>query len=254
LLQTVDFDDPVDSSEALLFVFNRLLHVLASRLAARHVAAGTLHIHLQLERGELRRDIHLPEPLSAPAMLLQPVQTFVESLQLPAPVTGITLDAGTAQPLARQNDWTGRQLPHPERWADTLARLQALLGTDRVGIPTPLDVHRSDAFVLRDAATAAKATLSNRPAACSVPLRRFRPPLKIAVAFEPASKRPLALLSGPHCGEVLDQRGPFLTSGHQWDPALSWKRLEWDIQLQDACLLRLAWLPGNQWQLEGIYG
>ncbi len=257
LLQSVDFDDPVHSAEALLFLFNRLLHVLAARLAVRHLAVGALHIHLQLEQGELRRDIHLPEPLSDPAALLQPIQTFIESLKLPSPVTGVGFDASTAFPLSRQNDWTGRRLPHPERWADTLARLEALLGTDRVGIPKPLNLHRPDAFELRDATSVVNETCSNKPPVCSIPLRRFRPPLKIAVAFDPKAQRelqPLALLSGPHCGEVLDQRGPFFTSGHHWDPALSWKRLEWDIQVAGAPLLRLVWLPGDQWQLDGIYG
>ena len=257
LLQSVDFDDPVHSAEALLFLFNRLLHALAARLAARHLAVGALHIHLQLEQGELRRDIHLPEPLSDPAALLQPIQTFIESLKLPSPVTGVRFDASTAFPLSRQNDWTGRRLPHPERWADTLARLEALLGPDRIGIPKPLDLHQPDAFELRDPTAGTNEPLSNRPPLCSIPLRRFRPPLKIAVAFDPKVQRelrPLALLSGPHCGEVLDQRGPFFTSGHHWDPALSWKRLEWDIQVAGAPLLRLVWLPGNQWQLDGIYG
>ncbi len=251
LAQSMDFDDAIHSSEALVFVFKRLLQVLGSRLAARHLAASVLEIRLRLESGEMTREIRLPEPLADPAALLTPLQTLAESLVLPAPVIGIALDAIAAIPLSRQSDWTKRQLPNPERWAETLARLEALLGSDRVGIPTPLPSHRPDAFEMR---VSDRATVT--PPACSIPLRRFRPPLEIAVAFEatPGHPRPLALLTGPHPGEVLERRGPFPSSGDAWDPGSAWQRLEWDVKVDRAPLLRLVFEPGDRWQLDGIYG
>ncbi len=254
LAQSMDFDDAVHSSEALVFIFNRLLHVLCSRLAARHLAVSVLEICLRLEEGSMRRKIRLPEPLSDPAALIKPLQTMAESLVLPSPVIGIGLDATTAFPLARQSDWTGRQMPHPERWADTLARLEGMLGSGCIGIPVPLPSHRPDAFEMR--AASGGIPVSIRPPDCSVPLRRFRPPLKIAVAFEkPANTypRPLALLTGPHPGEVLERRGPFPMSGDGWAPGSSWQRLEWDIRVGHAPLLRLVFQPDDQWQLDGIY-
>jgi protein ImuB len=255
LAQTMDFDDAIHSSEALVFVFNRLLHVLCSRLAARHLAVSVLEIHLRLEVGGLRREIRLPEPLSDPAALLKPLQTLAESLVLPAPVTGIGLDATTAFPLARQSDWTGRQLPRPERWADTLARLEGLLGSGRVGVPVLLPSHRPDAFEMQAASSGAPVSL--QPPACSIPLRRFRPPVKIAVAFESSpntTPHPLALLTGPHPGELLELRGPFPLSGDGWAPGCAWQRLEWDVRVGHAPLLRLVFQPEDHWQLDGIYG
>lgn len=254
LAQSMDFDDAIHSSEALVFVFNRLLHVLGSRLAARHLAVSVLEIHLRLEVGGMRREIRLPEPLSDPAALLKPLQTLAESLVLPSPVIGIALDVTTAFPLARQKDWTGRQLPHPERWADTLARLEALLGNERVGVPVPLASHRPDAFEIR--ASSGSDSASIHPPVCTIPLRRFRPPVKIAVAFESLPNtypRPLALLSGPHPGAVVEQRGPFPISGDGWEPEHAWQRLEWDIRVDQAPLLRLVFQPEDQWQLDGAY-
>ncbi len=251
LAQSLDLDDPSDSSEALVFIFNRLLHVLSARLAARHLAASVLEIHLRLEEGEMRRKIHLPEPLADPAALLKPLQTLAESLVLPAPVIGISLDATAATPLSHQRDWTGRQLPHPERWTDTLARLEALLGSDRVGTPAPSRSHQPDAFQMNT--TAPEKTI---PPACSLPLRRFRPPLEIAVASDsPPGRhpRPLALLTGPWPGQVLEQRGPFPSSGQLWQPDLAWHRLEWDIRIDHAPLLRLTYQPTNRWHLDGSY-
>lgn len=256
LAQAIDFDDPVTSSEALVFVFNRLLHALSARLAARHLAASALAVQLHLEAGELFREIRLPEPLSAPAALLKPLQTFAASLVLDSPVTGLQLDATAAIPLARQSDWTRRQLARPERWADTLARLEGLLGKDRVGIPLPLPGERPDAFELRPAIVGFAPVMDALPPRSSLPLRRFRPPLAVAVAFEAGEDkfpRPLALLSGPHCGEILERRGPFPTSGESWNPDAAWSRLEWDIRLATPPLLRLVHQRGDRWQLDGVY-
>lgn len=256
LAQSMDFDDPIHSSEVLVFVFNRLLHVLAARLAARHLAASVLEIHLHLMEGSMKREIHLPEPLSDPSSLLKPIQTMAESLVLPSPVTGIGLDASAAFPLSHQSDWTKRQLANPERWADTLARLEALVGSGHVGIPVPLKSNRPDAFELGDATEKGPVSGNGRLPDCSVPLRRFRPPLKISVAFEATPElhpQPLALLTGPHCGPVLERRGPFPSSGNYWNPAEKWKRTEWDIRVEHAPLLRLVHQPGDCWQLDGAY-
>jgi hypothetical protein len=95
----------------------------------------------------------------------------------------------------------------------------------------------------------------NTPPPSPLPLRRFRPPLEIVVASEMLGNRPrpLALLTGPHCGPVLEQRGPFSNSGHAWDPDHTWQRLEWDIRVERAPLLRLVLQPGDRWQLDGSY-
>ena len=103
-LQVMELDDAIHSSEALLFVFNRLLHVLASRLAVRHLAASVLEIRLRLVEGNLNRKIHLPEPLADPAALLKPIQTLIDSLILPSPVIALELDATTAFPFSRSEE------------------------------------------------------------------------------------------------------------------------------------------------------
>jgi len=256
-LQSMDFDDPLHSTESLIFVFKRLLHLRAARLAARHLAASLLVIRFTLEEGSLQREIHLPEPLSDPLALLKPIETMVESLRLPSPVTSVELDATPAAPLSRQQDWTRRHLANPERWADTLARLEALVGNGNVGIPESLDSHATDSFKLNDATRAAGTTAWDGPLPEStIPLRRFRPAVKIAVAFDPSLKRcppPLALLSGPYCGRVLEHKGPFITSGEPWNPESKWHRAEWDVLVESAPLLRITYQAGDRWEIDGAY-
>lgn len=253
LAQSVDFEESLSSTEPLVFTFRRLLHALSARLAARHVAVKALRIRFQLESGaELERVIRLPEPRVAEAELLWPLEILLETLKLKSPVSGLTLDAETMPPTAAQRDWFIRQLPRPERWSDTLARLDALLGPGRTGIPVPPSGHRPDDFQVRPAEGAGVLLDNGFLPSCPVPLRRFRPPHEITVAFE-AGPKPLALLSGPYRGEITGCRGPFKQSGDWWDPAAAWKRLEWDVRLANRHLLRLAFLPPDRWCLDGVY-
>ena len=253
LAQSVDFEESIASTEPLVFTFKRLLHALSARLAARHVAVKSLRIRLQLESGAvLERVIRLPEPRVEEAELLRPVEILLETLKLKSPVSGLTLDAETMPPSPAQRDWFVRQLPRPERWSDTLARLDALLGPGRTGIPVPPSSRRPDDFQVRPGDGTGVLLGNTFQPSCPVPLRRFRPPHEITVAFG-AGPKPLALLSGPYRGEITGCRGPFKHSGDWWDPDVAWKRLEWDVRLADQQLLRLAFLPPDRWCLDGVY-
>ncbi len=257
MAQVFDFEDGVTATEPMVFALKRLLHTLAGRLAARHLAAATLDFRLVLERGApVSRQIRLAEPQSAIEGMLAPLQTLVEALVLTAPVVALELDAATTFATAAQREWFGRHLPEPARWAETLAKLEAVLGPSRVGIPLPGESHAPDDFALHPAAGGVAIPLRAAPPECPLPLQRFRPPREIAVAYEACGRlpRPLALLNGPHPGEIIARRGPFPISGNWWDPAAAWQRLEWDIQLADRRLLRLVFQTPDRWQLDGIYG
>lgn len=252
----MDFEDALRSTEPLLFAFKRLLHSLSARLAARHVAVKTLRIVLHLEGGAcLLREIRLPEPRVEEEELLRPIGVLLDSLKTGKGITGLTLDVEITLPTAAQKDWFIRQLPRPERWTDTLAQLEGLLGPGKTGIPVPPASHRPDDFKLRSADGGTAPVPGNFHPSCSLPLRRFRPAYQVNVAFDPNDRqpRPYALLTGPYRGEIQEVRGPFRQSGHWWDPQAEWRRLEWDVLLANRHLLRLAFLPPDQWLIDGIY-
>lgn len=255
--QAFDFEEAVNSLDPLVFALKRLLHTLAGRLAARHLAASCLELELVLESGPpISRRIRLPEPQTAVEGMLSPLQTLLESLRLDAAVEVLKLDVETTFATAAQREWFGRQLPQPERWAETLAQLEGLLGSGRVGIPVPPDSHAPDQFSLHPAAgTAVVIAEQTASPDCPLPLHRFRPPHEIAVAFESRERRPwpLALLNGPHPGEIIDRRGPFPASGAWWEPAAAWQRMEWDVQLASRHLLRLVFETPDRWKVDGIY-
>ena len=258
LAQEVEFEESIHSLETIVFVLRRLVHTLSTRLAARHIAARELDLQLRLESGNtLGRSLRLPEPQGSPAALLPPLQTLVESLRPDSPITGIRLDASTTFATATQGEWFGRQLPQARRWTETLAQLEAILGSGNVGI-----ARFQNAFPNAGSATCSlhestenKLTTDFFPEN-PVPLCRFRPAPEVAVAHEVRDQRPwpLAILNGPFASRILDRRGPFSSSACWWDPERYGQRLDWEIQLENGRLMRLSWQPTERWQIEGSYG
>lgn len=242
-----------------MFQANTLLQDLCTRLQARHLGATALHLEVLLESGDpLGRTIRLAEPSHHLATLQRILHGAMESWKAPAPVVELAIRADPGRLVTSQREWLGRQLSHPQRWPETLTALEALLGPDRIGIPLPLPDHRPDTVRLHPASTPGRPDLPADPQSvptCALPLRRFRPPVPVAVAGEGHGLRfrPLALLGGPHPGPIRRCLGPFPLSGHWWDDSASWRRIEWDIELESRHLLRLALLPPRHWQLEGCY-
>ncbi|MCH7226783.1 hypothetical protein [Haloferula sp. A504] len=266
-----DLEHPLSHGDGLVLWLRRTLHTLCSRLASSYRAAAEIHLTLDLEDQPPHRHTHrLPEPSASPETLLRPLATHLEHLTLTAPVTGFHLRLTPCAGHAGQHELFDRGIRQPHRLADTLIRLAALLGDDRLGFPSPGFTHRPDTFALHPAHHLFDQTSlpsPRREAAHSLwhlelrtsnfgpPLSRFRPPIEVSVAFENASGHPvpLALLTGPHRGRVTHRHGPFPLSGQWWDPGEKWQQVEWDIRLETRHLLRLAHIPPDLWQLQGAY-
>jgi protein ImuB len=102
-------------------------------------------------------------------------------------------------------------------------------------------------------------------------LRRFRPPLPVRLAFMPAdaerpgaraSTAPISLL--PRTGaeiafptgkrlHVRQSAGPWRSSGEWWS-GNPWGRDEWDVELENGAVVRLARdFESAQWTITGVY-
>ena len=259
IIERIELEEPETRTEALVFVTKRLLQTISKILSTRRLAAGSLRVALGLEDGgELVRELRLAEPQAGEEGMLAVVRIFLESLQLQAGVSRVEVEAVATFGTTVQREWFGRrELPQPQRWAETLGRLEAMLGPDRVGIPVPPESFKPDGFSLRPALGGSGVVPNGdfRPEV-AVPLRRYRPALEVAVAGEWRGSRhwPLAVLTGIHAGRVVGWRGPFPVSGQWWDPEEAWQRLEWDVAMEAHELLRLVWQRPERWQIDGVYG
>ncbi|HWA09724.1 MAG TPA: DNA polymerase Y family protein [Opitutaceae bacterium] len=247
----MDLEHAVETLEPLLFVLRRCLDRLALQLGNAGMVADRVSLSLALvDETAHARDFRLPEPTAHPEIIFRALHTHLESLHTAAPVNGLKLAVVPTRPLARQRGLFETGLRDPHGFTETLARLGALLGADRVGTPAREATHRPDTFALEapPALVAALPPPSVLPA-LGLPLRRFRPPYPARV--EITAEGPVRVESHPARGFILRARGPWKGSGHWWKPE-AWEREEWDVELTGGGLYRLVRLA-TRWFVEGLY-
>ncbi len=250
----MDCEHEMETLEPLLFLFRRFVDRLALDLQNAALAAAALRVTLALaDDTRLVRELRLPEPSTRPEVLFGVLQTWLESTRTAAAITGVRLDLTPARVSARQPGFFNRALRDPHRFAETLARVSAIVGADRVGTPVLQNTHRPDAFTLEP--PAAEIPVLDRRGFVHPPqglvLRRYRPPRPAIVELAPDSPKPLAMRTPDIEGEILALDGPWHSSGNWWQADQAWRREEWDVQL-DTTLYRLIRTAAG-WLLEGEY-
>jgi protein ImuB len=248
-----DCEHELETLEPLLFLFRRFIDRLAAELRNAHVAAQALELTLQLEddtrHGHL---IRLPEPVSDPEILFRALHAYLETVRTAAAIVGVHLRIQPERSLVRQRGLFDGGLRDPHGFADTLARVMALVGSDRVGTPVSENTHRPDRFQL----VPPPPTLEPLPQGFAhpprgLPLRRYRPPLPATVELD--DNQPVFVWTTAARGPIAATAGPWQTSGDWWEQARGWAREEWDIELAGGGCYRLARLPGQGWFMEGEY-
>ncbi|QYM80422.1 hypothetical protein K0B96_07390 [Horticoccus luteus] len=247
-----EFEEPVATLEPLLFLLRRFVDRLTLELRASQHVAVELHLALSLEDDTTcARDFRLPAPTADAEILFRALHTHLESLSTASAIVALRLTLTPARPLVRQHGLFETGLRDPHGFAETLARVSALVGPDRAGTPQREDTHRPDAFRL-----SAPSALVPAPAAPPVhpplapPLRRFRPPLPARVEF--TADRPTYVWTEQFQGEITACSAAWTSSGEWWQRDRAWVRRERDIALHDGGLYRLLWCQERHF-IEGEY-
>jgi protein ImuB len=186
-------------------------------------------------------------------ILFRTLHTHVESLHTAASIVALELRLVPTRPLVRQHGLFETGLRDPYGFAETLARVAALVNSDRVGTPKREDTHRPDAVKLMSppAVVPPPAETPVHPSP-GLPLRRFRPPLPATLEFTPGERKPTYLFTAQFRGEIAHVRGPWRSSGDWWQNDRAWQRTEYDIALAGGGLYRLLQI-GDAWFIEGEY-
>src|SRR5436189_6187450 len=76
------------------------------------------------------------------------LHTHLENFKSEHPIIAVSLETQPTRPPKQQFGLFETTLRNPHQLSETLARLTALLGADRVGTPVLEETHRPDAFHL----------------------------------------------------------------------------------------------------------
>ncbi|MGE5214902.1 MAG: hypothetical protein ACM3NN_14570 [Nitrospirota bacterium] len=276
--ESFEFESEIETAEPLLFMLRRFLEQLAVRLAAIYLVAKELTLRItfansrQVRRGVdssdwrnesavagkqiYERVFKIPQPTNDVDLLFRMLQTHLENFRSEHPIVAVALSAEPIKPAREQFGLFETTLRNPYQLSETLARLTALLGSDRIGTPALEETHRPDAFQMQpfswrvvSAVPSGAITDALRTAYPTAALRRFRPAVSACVLQD--QDTPTHLRSAELSGKITAQRGPYLLSGNWWDEK-SWRRAEWDLQLQNGELVR-AHEHDGVWNLDGIY-
>ena len=255
--ESFEFEREIETAEPLLFMLRRFLQQLALRLDALYLVAKELTLRITFANKQCyERVFKIPQPTNDVDLLFRMLHTHLENFKSEHPIIAVSLEAQPTKPSKQQFRLFETTLRDPHQLSETLARLTALLGADRVGTPVLEETHRPDAFCMEPFAwQAVESAVPNgelpdtlRTArATKIALRRFRPAATASV-FISENRH---LQSKTISGKVIDHRGPFLISGNWWD-GKSWARAEWDLRLENGELVR-SHESEETWKIDGIY-
>ncbi len=266
----MDLDWPLVSLEPFLFVARTAIDRLCGRLDSRGLACIQLELSMRLEPdGFSDRSILLPAPSRDVKTLLTLVRLDLERDPPGAPVQGFTFKAHPDRPRAAQLTLFGPITLSPDKLATSLARLFALLGSDRMGRAQPADSHLPDNFEVLDFQPPQAPTV--RPESPTgkglLAVRSFRPPVPLVVRL--SAGKLTALRSSSSIGpteERTDTRRPYLAGAIRvasgpWTLEQDWwsergavDRDYWDVELDNGAIYRIFRDRTNgHWFADGIY-
>lgn len=249
-LESFEFEHEVETAEPLLFMLRRFLQQLALRLNAIYLVAKELTLRITFaDKTSYQRSFSIPQPTNDVDLLFRMLHTHLENFKSEQPIIEVSLEAQPIKPAQQQFALFETALRDPGQLYETLARLTALLGADRVGTPVLEETHRPDAFHLEPFSwQLSDASTGNDPLP-RLALRRFRPNGSASVLLNEG--KPAYIRNAQIEGEISARKGPYATSGNWWDET-DWSRIEWDVQLGNGVLVRCHEVEGT-WKIDGVY-
>src|SRR2546430_4317086 len=145
--ESFEFENEIETAEPLLFMLRRFLEQLTGRLSAIYLVAKELTLRITVaNKQSYKRIFKIPQPTNDVDLLFRMLQTYLENFRSEHPIVAVALSAEPIKPAGEQFGLFETTLRNPHQLSETLARLTALLGGDRIGTPVPEETHRPDAF------------------------------------------------------------------------------------------------------------
>src|SRR5258708_6505634 len=241
--ESFEFEREIETAEPLLFMLRRFLEQLAVRLAAIYLVTKELTLRITFANSRqdepavagkqsYERVFKIPQPTNDVDLLFRMLQTHLENFRSEHPIVAVALSAEPIKPAGEQFGLFETTLRNPHQLSETLARLTALLGGDRIGTPVLEETHCPDAFRMQPFCSTGfqpvgqagvlacksngrqDARLPHSQDGCaplSPALRRFRTAVSASVLQD--EDTPTHVRRGEMSLKIIDERGPYLPSG-----------------------------------------
>lgn len=279
----------VETLEPLVDLAAGLAEILCARLSRHGFSADAFEWSCRLaDRTAHEGACAPPAPLSDPAAAAALIRSSLEAHPPRGAVEEVTLRARPVRVAVAQPRFDEPPRPSPRQLTAALARLGALVDARGIGSPVILDTHRPDAHRMTPFTLGREASPSPSPSPLPhwgrgeldpsrlkldpsplwgegrvrgpkvrgavarnpiLAMCRMRPPRPVEVTL--AAGIPAHLRAAGFVGRIVAGAGPWRISGDWWTDA-SFARDEWDVELSDGTLCRLA-RDGRGWRLEAIY-
>ncbi len=244
----------LDTSEPLLFVLRGLVERALARLGLDGIGCARLGLTLGLDdRSRDVRSLDLAAPTRDVKTLLGCLRVALESRPPRAAVIAAAITAVPERVRATQLGLFAPPGPAPERLATTLARLGALCGPDRVGVPVVVDTHRPGGAGVAPFAPAVAILpdTATPSAACRLVVRVLRPPRALEVFSD--RDAPCFVRGAGLGGRVVAVAGPWRIAAEWWGDAPC-ARDYYDLELTDGGLYRCyRERASGAWFADGVY-
>src|SRR5213076_1364919 len=171
--ESFEFENEIETAEPLLFMLRRFLEQLAVCLGTIYLVVKELTLQItfanppqdgsaEADKKVYERVFKIPQPTNDVDLLFRMLQTHLENFRSEHPIVAVALSAQPIKAAKEQFGLFETTLRNPSQLSETLARLTALLGADRVGTPVLEETHRPDAFQIEPFAWALTSAAGNR--------------------------------------------------------------------------------------------
>ena len=255
LHEAYEFDTPVEQQEGLLFLAARMIDCLVDRAMAHALALASLRLELVLEGAAMHSIAVRPAlPSQEKKFLLKLLQMELSAHPPQAAVLAMTLHAEPGRTSKVQMGLFAPQTPEPARLDVTLARIKAMVGEDRVGVPVLEDSHRPAGFRIDPY----RAVANDQPPTSTrehVALRRLRPARVVEMML--VDDQPGFFRDQQESFRVTAAYGPWRSSGAWWSVD-AWDMEEWELLAKDSHgqsfgLLLVRDRLREEWRLEALF-
>jgi len=246
-----DLDQPVEDFEQLIFILNHGLESLFGRVANYGKSSDRIDISLRLENRKWHRyEIKASFPTLDRSFWLKLINLRV-SLEPPAAaISAVEAVTHFTKPRPDQRGLYAVSRPEPESLLLTAGKLKKLVGRHDVGVPVLLNERLALPFRLdADALPVGKERREQHSPRPVIAFHYFRPPRRAEVELR--DRKIVHVRTREFSGSVIEYGGVWRAASKWWISD-GWKTQEWDIEIENAGLYRLA-LSKSEWFIVGEY-